>query len=48
MIRPHFQSLNMLGLGSSVGTGGHGISAEIVAVSSFEELEKIADQVSGS
>lgn len=34
-------SLNCLALGSSVGTGSKGISAEVVEVSSFQELDRL-------
>ncbi len=37
-------SLNALALGSSVGTGKNGISAEVVEVKTFEELEKLGKE----
>ncbi|XP_018320826.1 carboxypeptidase Q [Agrilus planipennis] len=47
LIQPRYQNLNMLGLGSSVGTPVDGITAEAVVVDSFEELENIAAHVYG-
>jgi carboxypeptidase Q len=35
------QDVNILALGSSVGTGTQGLSAEVVEVQNFEELEKL-------
>ncbi|AEW03223.1 peptidase M28 [Niastella koreensis] len=39
--------LDVLALGNSVGTGPKGISAPVILVNSFEELEKKKDQVKG-
>ena len=41
MLAPHDRPMKMLGLGMSVGTPPGGITAETVAVSSFEELAKL-------
>jgi hypothetical protein len=42
MTFPRNKNLNMLGLGSSVGTGAGPISAEIIVVASFDELKQRA------
>lgn len=39
--------LDMLALGNSIGTGKNGLTAEVVAISSFDDLEKQKDQLKG-
>ncbi len=45
MVEPGPQSLSILGLGRSIGTPAGGITAEVVAVSSFAELDSLAADV---
>jgi carboxypeptidase Q len=48
LLSPHFRELPMLGLGGSVATPPEGITADVVAVSSFAELEAMdASRVEG-
>ena len=47
MVRPRPRELPMLGLGGSIGTPEGGITAEVLVVSSFEELESRADEARG-
>src|SRR3954468_21653702 len=48
MLAPHDRAMKVLGLGMSVGTPAGGITAETVAVSSFEELTKLGrEKVAG-
>src|SRR5437763_542231 len=48
MVAPLDKPLHMLGLGMSIGTPSGGITADVVAVSSFEELAKLGrDKVQG-
>ncbi|MCH2450511.1 MAG: M28 family metallopeptidase [Gracilimonas sp.] len=47
LISPRKKDLPMLGLGGSIATPEEGISAEVIVVKSFEELEKVSDQVKG-
>lgn len=47
MIRPLARELPMLGLGGSVGTPPEGIRAEVMVVSSFQELTSRADEAIG-
>jgi len=47
MIVPNQLNIPMLGLGGSIGTGKKGITAEVMVVSSFIELEKRADEAEG-
>ena len=39
--------LNILALGNSVGTGPKGVTAPVIEIQSFEELEQKKDQVKG-
>ena len=47
MLAPVPRKLQMLGLGNSVGTSPEGITAEAVVVRSFEELDRLGEQVRG-
>jgi carboxypeptidase Q len=47
LVRPRPRELPMLGLGGSVATPAGGIRAEVLVVSSFDELEARADEARG-
>lgn len=47
LLSPREKDLPMLSLGGSVATPEGGISAEVIVVKSFEELEQVKDQVEG-
>ena len=47
MISPVSRSLMMLGLGNSVGTPEGGVTAEVVVVRTFDELEALGERVRG-
>ena len=47
MISPVTRALTMLGLGNSVGTPEAGITAEVVVVHNFDELEALGEKVRG-
>lgn len=42
-----YQILDVIALGNSMGTGKNGVTAEVIKVDSFEELEKRKDEVKG-
>ncbi len=44
LVEPSRQRMAMLGLGGSVGTGGEPLRAPVVRVTSFEELDALADE----
>ena len=46
MLKPRYHPLPMLSLGYSIGTGPEGITAEVIVVKTFDELEARADEVS--
>jgi len=47
MTSPRLHRMNILGLGSSVGTPPEGITAEVLVVKDFDDLEAHADQIPG-
>ncbi|HEX5707424.1 MAG TPA: M20/M25/M40 family metallo-hydrolase [Pyrinomonadaceae bacterium] len=47
LIEPAARKLSMLGLGNSVGTPPEGITAEVVVVRSFDELDALGERVRG-
>ena len=48
MISPRNYSMALLGLGGSVSTGPDGVTAEVLVVDSFDDLESKSSQVSKS
>jgi carboxypeptidase Q len=47
LVRPYPSEIVMLGLGNSIGTPPGGIEADLLVVSSFDELERRSDEVPG-
>lgn len=47
MLSPRRKSMNILGLGYSVGTNGKVLTADVVVVQSFDELRQRADELKG-
>lgn len=45
LVSPRLEKLNVLGLGSSIGTPSKGITAHAIVVKSFEELKKLGKEV---
>lgn len=45
--KSHAKSLDIVALGNSAGSGARGVSAEVIEVKSFDELEKRKDEVKG-
>ena len=42
-----YEKLDVVALGNSIGTGKNGLTAEVIKVDSFDELEKRKDEVKG-
>lgn len=47
LLEPVERELTMLGLGNSVGTPAEGITADVVVVSNFDELDRLGEAVRG-
>lgn len=44
---PHPQELTVLGLGNSVGTPAEGLTADVIVIRSFDELDMLGEQLRG-
>ncbi len=47
LVEPVERRLNMLGLGNSVGTGPDGLTADVVVVRDYDELDRLGEAVRG-
>ncbi|XP_054158513.1 uncharacterized protein LOC128956825 [Oppia nitens] len=47
MVSPHIKQLNILGLGSSVGTNGQVLTGNVIVVKTFDELKRRSHEVRG-
>ena len=47
LIEPVERNLNMLGIGNSVGTGPDGVTADVVVVRDYDELDRLGESVRG-
>jgi len=47
MLAPYYKKLNMLGLGGSISTNGVNITAPVLVVNSFDELDQVQSQAKG-
>lgn len=47
LIEPVERSLTMLGVGNSVGTGPEGVTADVVVVRNYDELDRLGEAVRG-
>lgn len=45
LLKPRMKDIALLGLGTSIGTSPEGITAQVIVVNSFEELDKRKNEV---